>query len=254
MKRFVLFVCIVCLWLTGCALPPSSDTIGEVTDTIQADTMPPSSAQPTHTLCQYCGELEGDSRWFVARVMENGMVMPLGTDCFEAVSAMDAGISLHYSAVDGDESRRLAAGETVRITYNGLIMESYPVQIRADSVTVETDSQTDAETETLNVLDENGERYLVLPVSGDKVRLSNHELAYIDDIDPALLKAAEEKITGQISQYGNNSGLYVGVTDGYLSLCAEVIVKISPPRPSEYGDSGCGIDHDHKFFSERITK
>jgi hypothetical protein len=128
--------------------------------------------------------------------MENGMVMPLGTGCFEAVSAMDAGISLHYSAVDGDESRRLAAGETVRITYNGLIMESYPVQIRADSVTVETDSQTDAETETLNVLDENGERYLVLPVSGDKVRLSNHELAYIDDIDPALLKAAEEKITG----------------------------------------------------------
>ncbi len=260
MKRFVLFVCIVCLWLTGCAIPPDSDTIGVVTDITRAKT-PPSAArptQPTHTVCRYCGEQEGDSRWFIARVMENGMVMPLGTDCFEATSAMDAGISLHYSAVDGEAGRRLAAGEIVRITYNGLIMETYPVQIRADSVTVETELETDAETvgetETLNVLEEDGKRYLVLPVSGDKVRLSNHELAYIDDIDPALLKAAEEKITGQISQYGDNSGLYLGVVDGHLCLCSEVIVKINPPRPSEYGNSGCGIDHDHKFFSERITK
>ena len=48
--------------------------------------------------------------------------------------ALDAGISLHYSAVDGDPEKRLSKGDVVRITYNGMIMESYPVQIAADSV------------------------------------------------------------------------------------------------------------------------
>ena len=260
MKRFALLVCALFLCLTACAVPSESEA-GGVTDTTQTE-MPPNAAQPSHTDCRYCGELEGDRRWFIARVMENGMVMPLGTGCFEAASAMDVGISLHYSAVDCDESRRLAEGEVVRIAYNGLIMESYPVQIRADAVTVETDveietdarTEPDGETETINILDVDGKKYLVLPVSGEKVRLSQSELAYVDEIDPALLKAAEEKLTAQLAQYSNNSGLYTGVTDGYLSLCAEVIVRIDPPNPSEYGNSGCGIDHEHLFFSERITK
>ena len=86
--------------------------------------------------CEYCGKLEGEDRWFIAKVTENLMVMPLGNNCFEAKAAMGAGITLHYSEVDGDPDKKLKEGDIVKIEYNGMIMESYPVQIGADKVTV----------------------------------------------------------------------------------------------------------------------
>ena len=93
--------------------------------------------QPTHTECAYCGEVGvGQDRWFIAKVMGDGKVMPVGEGCFERVSAMDAGIWLHYSSVDGDEERRLQEGDLIRVTYNGLIMESYPAQISATTVEI----------------------------------------------------------------------------------------------------------------------
>lgn len=276
MKRLFLLLCAACLWLTACAVPSESDA-GGVTDTNQTETGAPSAAQPTGNEtegtaegtaeaetetsaptdgeCRFCGRLEGNDRWFIAEVMENGMLNPLGTDCFEATSAMGAGITLHYSAVNGEEGRRLVAGEIVRITYNGCIMESYPVQIAALTVTVVEGTEVEI------VSDEDGDAYLVLPVSGNKVRISDRGKNYVKDIDGYLLKTAEEKIAGQISQYGNNSGFYLETYDGYLWLCVEVIVKLDPPAPDisvdssdEYWMQGCGIDHEHKFFMERITK
>ena len=89
----------------------------------------------SHVSCEYCGQLEGESRWFIARVAEDRMVHPLGNNCFEAKSAMDAGITLHYSEVDGDPDVKLKAGDVIKVEYNGMIMESYPVQISADKVT-----------------------------------------------------------------------------------------------------------------------
>ncbi len=264
MKRFALLVCALFLCLSACALPPESNTIGVATDTTQAETtgspsasLPADSASslPADSECPYCGQLEGNDRWFIARVMENGMVMPLGTDCFEATSAMDVGITLHYSAVDGDETRRLAVGEIVRITYNGCIMETYPVQIRADSVTVE------AEVEVVIETDEDGDQYLVLPVSGERVLIWDNQKPYVKDIDGYLLRAAEEKITEEVSGYSNNGGFDLQVYKGYLCLYVEVIVKLDPPAPdisvdgtADYVLNGCGIDHEHRFFSERITK
>ena len=97
----------------------------------------PVYTQPTHTECAYCGEVGvGQDRWFIAKVMGDGKVMPVGEGCFERVSAMDAGIWLHYSSVDGDEERRLQEGDLIRVTYNGLIMESYPAQISATTVEI----------------------------------------------------------------------------------------------------------------------
>lgn len=263
MKRFVLFVCIACLWLAGCAVTPESG-VGDVTDTTQAETtgspsasLPADSASslPADSECPYCGKLEGNDRWFIARVMENGMVMPLGTDCFEATSAMGAGITLHYSAVDGEEGRRLVAGEIVRITYNGCIMESYPVQIAALTVTVVEGTEVEIET------DEDGDQYLVLPVSGQRVLIWDNQKPYVKDIDGNLLKAAEEKITEEVSGYSDNGGFDLQVYKGYLCLYVEVIVKLDPPAPdipvdgtADYVLNGCGIDHEHRFFSERITK
>lgn len=103
---------------------------------VGCDDEEPILTQHTHTECEYCGNLEGNDRWFIAKATTNGKVMPLGNGCFEAVSAMDAGISLHYSAVDGDPDKRLTKGDVVRITYNGLVMETYPVQISASSVEI----------------------------------------------------------------------------------------------------------------------
>lgn len=103
---------------------------------VGCDDEEPILTQHTHTECEYCGNLEGNDRWFIAKATTDGKVMPLGNGCFEAVSAMDAGISLHYSAVDGDPDKRLTKGDIVRITYNGLVMETYPVQISASSVEI----------------------------------------------------------------------------------------------------------------------
>ena len=89
------------------------------------------------TECEYCGEVGvGQDRWFIAEVMDNGMVMPVGEGCFERVSAMDAGIWLYYSYVDGDKDKKLREGDLIRVTYNGMIMESYPVQISAYEVEI----------------------------------------------------------------------------------------------------------------------
>ena len=45
--------------------------------------------------------------------------------------------------------------------------------------------------------------------------------------------------------------------DGYLCLVAEVIKQLEPPASQETEgevvDGGCGIDHEHLFFSERIS-
>ena len=270
MKRMLLLICAVCLWLTACAVPSESGT-GGVTDTNQTETGVPSAAHPTGDECRYCGKLEGENRWFIAEVMANGMVNPLGKDCFETTSAMGAGISVHYSAVDGEAGRRLKEGEIVRITYNGCIMESYPVQIAATTVTVEDETEfemeTEVESETASEVEvqieteEDGDQYLVLPVSGQRVMIWDNQKPYVKDIDGNLLKAAEEKITEEVSGYSDNGGFDLQVYEGYLCLYVEVIVKLDPPAPDisvdgteEYEMQGCGIDHEHRFFRERITK
>ncbi len=76
--------------------------------------------------CPYCGDLSDGNRWFIAEVVSATGVKPLGTDCFEAKAAGEAGISLD---VDDYE-----IGDVVRIIYGGYIMESYPVQIAPISV------------------------------------------------------------------------------------------------------------------------
>lgn len=118
---------------------PEVETTGGETSTEPEETTKGEEetyADGSHKSCEYCGKLEGEDRWFIAKVTENLMVMPLGNNCFEAKAAMGAGITLHYSEVDGDPDKKLKEGDIVKIEYNGMIMESYPVQIGADKVTV----------------------------------------------------------------------------------------------------------------------
>ena len=109
------------------------------------------------------------------------------------------------------------------------------------------------------ITEENGKMYLTLPLSNEKVRIPEGCSAYAAHIDAELLREAEERLQGEIAEYSNNSGFYIGKDEeGNLLLCVEVIVQITPDQASvprdEYVDGGCGVDHEHIFFSERITE
>lgn len=106
---------------------------------------------------------------------------------------------------------------------------------------------------------EDGEQYLILPVSGDKVQLREDHSVYLDEIDPEILKAAEKAILTNISEDTDKSGFYLQEDGGNLFLCLEVIEPIDPPETMAREDgtrvtTGCGIDHEHVFFSEQITR
>ncbi len=89
---------------------------------------------PWHSECMYCGKLDGENRWFVARVIDSNVVKPIGDKCFEAVSAGDAGFKLNFLGENLIESQGLDAGDFVRITYNGYVVETAPGQIYPDSI------------------------------------------------------------------------------------------------------------------------
>ena len=98
------------------------------------------SAQAWHTECQFCGKLEDDERWFIARVIDSGRVEPIGTVCFEAAEAGGAWIDLSYGSENLIQSQGIAAGNVVRVTYGGYVMESYPVQIVPTSIEIADDT------------------------------------------------------------------------------------------------------------------
>ena len=73
---------------------------------------------------------------------------------------------------------------------------------------------------------------------------------YLPYVTADKINEAEERLTKQVEQYDEHSGFYLSIDDdGYLTLNAEVIVKLNGIFN---GDGGCGIDHEHKFFTERI--
>lgn len=78
---------------------------------------------------------------------------------------------------------------------------------------------------------------------------------YLPLATPEAIRQADERLSAQLPTSDRSSGAYFSVDDeGCLCLNAEVIVALEPPEPDENGlvMSGCGIDHDHLFFSEII--
>ena len=77
-----------------------------------------------------------------------------------------------------------------------------------------------------------------------------------DDAFISALNAAKNAIVRQTAEYNETNNFYFMEIDGYLCLCSEIIVDIDPPKyeTDEDGNSygGCGIDHDHLFFTEKI--
>lgn len=63
------------------------------------------------------------------------------------------------------------------------------------------------------------------------------------------IRAAEEKLEKQLEKYDERSHFYLSIdSEGYLCLSAEIIIEYE----GFFEGGGCGIDHDHKFFTERI--
>lgn len=107
-------------------------------------------------------------------------------------------------------------------------------------------------------VEEDGEQYLLLPISGTKVLIYDGHKQYIDIIDMDLLKTAEEALSVQIPQDESEPFFYLQMEEGDMYLCVEIIVDIDPPETVTMEDgtvisSGCGIDHKHVFYSERIS-
>ncbi len=89
----------------------------------------------------------------------------------------------------------------------------------------------------------------VTQVDGDSVGKYSR---YLSVATPSAMAAAEASLAEQMGHLADkeNSGYYLSIDDeGYLCLSCEVIVQLSGGAD---GDGGCGIDHEHKFFTARI--
>lgn len=114
---------------------------------------------------------------------------------------------------------------------------------------------TSSVTESISdyLIEEDGERYLILPISKEKVRVTGSHMQYLDEIDLDLLRTAEEKIRENIAQYTGTEGYFrLEEGKGYLSLCLDVYID-APPYYFPDGSS-CGLNQERKVFEERITK
>ena len=110
---------------------------------------------------------------------------------------------------------------------------------------------TGAESDQLaDYVTRNGDHwFLTLPVSGQRISLSQSDRRLLETIDLDLLRAAEETLLGKIPSNEQGHSFSLGEKDGRSILFCEVIVPIDPPRVDEDGmTSGCGIDHDHVYL------
>ena len=89
---------------------------------------------PWHSECEYCGNLDGEGRWFIAKVVDANHVKPIGENCFEAYSAGEAGFRVNFFGENLIEKQGLVAGDIVLVAYNGYVVETALGQIYPDSI------------------------------------------------------------------------------------------------------------------------
>ena len=99
------------------------------------------------------------------------------------------------------------------------------------------------------ITEENGEYTLTLPESQATIKLRDNEDNFVEYLSDALVEAAEQKILQDAAKYSDSPCFYLETgDDGELYLAAEVIYYLDEPDENV----GC-FDHEHLFFSERIT-
>jgi len=102
---------------------------------------------------------------------------------------------------------------------------------------------------------EDGEYFLTISNTLNKIKITEY-MQYIFRVDVEAIKTAEMKIIEQTPQEVQSlSSFYLQEDEeGYLCLCTEAIVKLDPPDENGYVMGGCGYDHDHLFFKEKLIK
>ncbi len=119
----------------------------------------------------------------------------------------------------------------------------------ADTNLEERDSEYEQPEISKYITKENGKYILTLPESKKTLKLDDSEDDFVNYISDSLVEAAEKKITEDTAKYSDSPHFYLSVNDdGELYLAAEVIYYLDEPNENV----GC-FDHEHLFFSERIT-
>lgn len=85
---------------------------------------------------------------------------------------------------------------------------------------------------------------LTLPKSGKTLTLTEEQVRFLPYITDELVAEAENKLAQEAAGYGNNSGFYLQINEGYLCLVCEVIHDTEAPD---------GSGHEHLFYEERIS-
>lgn len=141
--------------------------------------------------------------------------------------------------------------QTEELTTEELTTEELTTEKIFSSTTSEVvTSELQIETASTLITLENGTYYINLPNLDKKIRVENY---YIDDLSRVTdeLVFAAEKYFADLLEKG-----YPYITQDMqtkrIGLCIEEIVEINPPRVSAESDhtqtSGCGVDHEHKFY------
>ena len=129
---------------------------------------------------------------------------------------------------------------------------------QAESEFWQSDSEPLVQENLSQYLSEEGEEhYIILPKSKEKIKVSGAFVSLLDRVDTNLLAEAEEKISNEVSKYTDDFDFELQTNqNGNLCLSVELILKIdlSNVVSGEHQVAGCGIDHEHKFFIERISR
>lgn len=77
---------------------------------------------------------------------------------------------------------------------------------------------------------------------------------FVDHVTKFDLLRAKLGLWWQTRKYWDEEPhYYLLIVDGELHLCVEIIADIVPPITTEDGESsGCGLNHEHLFFGERL--
>ncbi len=161
-------------------------------------------------------------------------------------------ISFEYE--NGEERTVYLFGEFIRAKGEPWYKISYEETNRFDTLLTELNTKNDTADECQYLTEKDGVYTLTLPQSGEVLELRGEQTEFVPYITSNLVEAAERKISEDVSAYSNHSGFYLQITEDYLCLVSEVIKNIDPPVTSDgYEIGGCGYDHEHLFFSERIS-
>lgn len=118
------------------------------------------------------------------------------------------------------------------------------------------ESNKEGETQLPNCISYLGNKYaLTLPRCKQTIMLNEAQAQYVPYISDILVTVAELRISEKIEDFERFS-LYID-ENGFLNLRVEIIKDIEPPKSDVQCEnfvlSGCGFDHEHIFYSERIS-